>query len=286
MYSEKRKTEHQENRKHFSKKLFLVGILALVAGLLCGCGAQSRQTSNDNAEKIIVGIDKFEPYSYLDMDGNYTGIDIEIASKVFHKLGYEPEFKFITWSEKNTYLADGTIDCIWSCYSMNDREDKYQWAGPYMYSRQVIAVSSDSNIQTFDDLAGKNIGVQDTTKAAELFLHILDSDLPEAKQVNCFATTEDMFAALRKGYVDAISGHEALINELITNGKGRYRLLEESPYVSEIGIAFEKGTHVELTQKIDDLIKEMSEDGTIGSIAEKYGLDASKVVIGGDSDEK
>lgn len=286
MYFEKRKTEHQENRKHFSRKLFLVGILALVAGLLCGCGAQSRQTSNNNAEKIIVGIDKFEPYSYLDMDGNYTGIDIEIASKVFHKLGYEPEFKFITWSEKNTYLADGTIDCIWSCYSMNDREDKYQWAGPYMYSRQVIAVSSDSDIQTFDDLAGKNIGVQDTTKAAELFLHILDSDLPEAKQVNCFATTEDMFAALRKGYVDAISGHEALINELITNGKGRYRLLEESPYVSEIGIAFEKGTHVELTQKIDDLIKEMSEDGTIGSIAEKYGLDASKVVIGGDSDEK
>lgn len=169
---------------------------------------------------------------------------------------------------------------------MNDREDDYQWAGPYMYSRQVIAVSSDSNIQTFDDLAGKDVGVQDTTKAAELFLHILDSDLPEVRQVNCFATTEDMFAALRKGYVDAISGHEALLNELITNGRGRYRLLEESPYISKIGVAFEKGTHVELTQKIDGLIKEMSEDGTIGSIAEKYGLDADKVVIGGDSDEK
>ena len=286
MHSGKRKIDDQKERKHFRWNMLLVGILALAVSLLCGCSDQSRQASNDNAKKIIVGIDKFEPYSYLDMDGNYTGVDIEIASKVFHRLGYEPEFKFITWSEKNTYLADGTIDCIWSCYSMNDREDKYQWAGPYMYSRQVIAVRSDSDIQTFDDLAAKNIGVQDTTRAAELFLHILDSDLPEAKQVNCFATTEDMFAALRKGYVDAISGHEALINELITNGKGRYRLLEESPYVSKIGVAFEKGTHVELTQKIDERIKEMSEDGTIGSIAEKYGLDADKVVIGGDSDEK
>ena len=286
MHSGKRKIDDQKERKHFRWNMLLVGILTLAASLLCGCAAQSRQASNSNAEKIIVGIDKFEPYSYLDMDGNYTGIDIEIALKVFHKLGYEPEFKFITWSEKNTYLADETIDCIWSCYSMNDRENDYQWAGPYLYSRQVIAVASDSDIQTFDDLAGKNVGVQDTTRAAELFLHIIDSDLPEVKQVNCFATTEDMSAALRKGYVDAISGHEALVNELITNGKGRYRLLEESPYISKIGIAFEKGTHVELTQEINELIKEMSEDGTIGSIAEKYGLDADKVVIGGDSDEK
>ena len=100
------------------------------------------------------------------------------------------------------------------------------------------------------------------------------------------STTEDMFAALRKGYVDAIAGHEALLNELIINGKGKYRLLDESPYISKIGIAFQKGTHEELTQKINGLIKEMSEDGTIGSIAEKYGLDAEKVVIRGGSDEK
>ncbi|RHV66516.1 hypothetical protein DXB18_07400 [Clostridium sp. OM02-18AC] len=65
----------------------------------------------------------------------------------------------IPWSEKNQYLADGTIDCIWSCYSMNDREADYQWAGPYLYSRQVIAVSTESAVQTFADLADKKIGV-------------------------------------------------------------------------------------------------------------------------------
>lgn len=167
---------------------------------------------------------------------------------------------------------------------MNDREDDYQWAGPYLYSRQVIAVSSDSDIDTFDDLAEKSVGVQATTRAAELFLHKIDSDLPEVKYVNCFATTEDLFAAIRKGYVDAISGHEALLNELIKNGE--YRLLDESPHISRVGVAFEKDTHLELTQNMDKLIKEMSEDGTIGRIAEKYGLDAKKVVVGGEPDEK
>ena len=264
----------------------MLGFAVLAVGLMCGCGKQNDRNDDRELKKVIVGIDKFEPYTYLDVNGNYTGVDIEIAEQVFHKLGCEPEFKFITWSEKNDDLADGSIDCIWSCYSMNDRENDYQWAGPYLYSRQVIAVGTDSDIQTFDDLSDKRAGVQITTKAANLFLHTLNSPLPEMKEVDCFATTEDMFAALRKGYVDAIAGHEALLNEFIANGRGEYRLLKESPYISELGIAFEKGTHAEMAKEINTVIDEMNKDGTIGRIAEKYGLDADKVVAGGDSDEK
>lgn len=52
---------------------------------------------------------------------------------------------------------------------MNGREEDYQWAGPYLYSRQVIAVRTDSDIQNFDDLADKKVGVQVTTRAANLF---------------------------------------------------------------------------------------------------------------------
>ncbi len=268
---------------HSGRKLLFVFLLAV--SLLLGCGRQDDTAAGSHLEKIVVGIDKFEPYTYLDLDGNYTGVDIDLATIVFHRLGYEPEFQFISWNDKNTYLADGTIDCIWSCYSMNEREDDYQWAGPYLYSRQVIAVREDSDIYTFDDLAGKTVGVQVTTRASNLFLHTIESPLPEVQQVECFATTEDMFAAIRKGYVDAVAGHEALVNEFIANGDGEYRLLDESPHISKAGIAFEKGTHIELAGKIDEQIKELSEDGTIGSIVEKYGLDADKVVVGG-ADEK
>lgn len=75
---------------------------------------------------------------------------------------------------------------------MNGRETNYQWAGPYMYSRQVVAVRADSDIQSLSDLAGKRIGVQATTKAESLFLGEISSLLPEVKQVNSFETTEDM----------------------------------------------------------------------------------------------
>ena len=260
--------------------------LATCAVLLCSCLHPGKADSYTAAMPVIVvGSDNYPPFNYMGTDGAPTGIDVELATEAFGRLGYRVKFVTIDWEKMKELVENDTIDCIWGSFSMDGREEEYQWAGPYLYSRQVIAVASDSDIQTFDDLLGKNVGVQDTTRAAELFFHTIDSALPEVKQVNCFATTEDMFAALRKGYVDAIAGHEALLNELIINGKGKYRLLDESPYISKIGIAFQKGTHEELTQKINGLIKEMSEDGTIGSIAENYGLDAEKVVIRGGADE-
>lgn len=45
---------------------------------------------------------------------------------------------------------------------MNGREDKYQWAGPYLYSRQMVAVRKESEINTIQDLEGKGIAVQAT----------------------------------------------------------------------------------------------------------------------------
>ena len=64
----------------------------------------------------------------------------------------------------------------------------------------MIVVRNDHDIWTFDDLEGKRIAVQATTKAEDLFLHRIESDLPTVSQVNCFSATEDMFAAIRKNY--------------------------------------------------------------------------------------
>ena len=62
---------------------------------------------------------------YKDTDGEFMGIDVEIATEALHRMGYEPEFKLIVWENKNKLLEDGELDCIWGCFSMNGREDKY-----------------------------------------------------------------------------------------------------------------------------------------------------------------
>ena len=233
--------------------------------------------------EIVIGIDYFEPYSYQTSDGEYKGVDVELAREAFQRLGYQPRFENIVWEDKDELLADGTIDCLWSSYSMNGREDKYQWAGPYLYSRQMVVVRAESEIRTLQDLKGKRIAVQATTKAEDLFLHNIKSDLPHAEQVNCFSSSNELYAALRKNYADAIAGHEAMLGSLIQDGKGVYRMLEESPYKSELGIAFKKGTHEELAEKLTETLTEMQSEGITEKIVTKYGLDADETLPGGES---
>lgn len=168
---------------------------------------------------------------------------------------------------------------------MNGREDKYQWAGPYLYSRQMVVVKNESEIQTLSDLKGKRIAVQATTKAEDLFLHNIKSDLSQMQQVNCFSTTNEIYAALRKSYVDAIAGHEAMLGSLVKEGKDAYRMLDESIYKSELGVAFKKGTHEEVAADLTKTLKKLQRKGITEKIVTKYGLDVDEILPEGEQNE-
>ena len=45
---------------------------------------------------------------------------------------------------------------------MDDREDKYSWIGPYMYSAQSVVVRATGDIKSLGDLEGKKFAVQTT----------------------------------------------------------------------------------------------------------------------------
>lgn len=264
--------------KHLFKIALTLSLLVLNVFVISNPANAATTPSNSANKTMIIGIDKFAPYSYQDLDGNYVGIDIELANLAFERLGYKTKFQIIPWSDKDQLLSQGVIDCIWSCYSMSGREQKYQWAGPYMYSRQAVAVRIDSNIHTLADLKNKIIGVQTTTKAENVFLRISESKLTQVKWLYSFPSVEELFASLRKGYVDAIAGHEALIAKFVNKNPQTYMMLNESPYISQIGVAFQKDTHQELVKKLTQTIKDMKQEGVIAQIAKKYGLNPEKSV--------
>ena len=277
----------RKNRKNSSRtrgnRICIAAFLLTCSIMLGGCGVKKEKSADSELPEIVIGMDYFEPYSYQASDGEYKGIDVELAKEAFHRLGYQPKFENIVWEDKDELLTDGTVDCLWSSYSMNGREDKYQWAGPYLYSRQMVVVRAESDIQTVQDLEGKRVAVQATTKAEDLFLHKIASDLPQMEQVNCFSTTNELYAALRKNYVDAIAGHEAMLGSLVRDGEDTYRMLDESIYTSELGIAFKKVTHEEVAQGLTETLEEMQNEGITEEIVKKYGLDADEILPGGES---
>ena len=59
-------------------KRLLAVLLALCGAVLCGCG--QRETETEELPVLVIGSDNYEPYFYLDEDGAYAGIDVEMAS--------------------------------------------------------------------------------------------------------------------------------------------------------------------------------------------------------------
>lgn len=219
-------------------KLVICILSAIVSAGLMACSNihnnGSKSSSND-LKPLIIGSDNYVPYSYLDSDGNFTGIDVEIAREACRRMGYTPVFKQIVWDNKDIYLKEGAVDCLWGCFTMTGREDKYNWAGPYMYSRQIVVVNKNSGIESLADLKGKRVAVQVTSKPEYI---LSNTNMPQVG------------------------------------------VLREELSVSELGIAFSLDNDSGIDKKLTGVLNEMRADGTIQSIAEKYGVDVSMAVWG------
>ena len=264
------------------KKLKTWMLLVFTAVLLCGCGKDEKEVSNnsDNQMVIVVGCDDYSPFSYADADGEMTGIDVELAREAFSRMGYKPEFVFINWEDKNELLADGTIDCVWSSFTMTGREDEYNWAGPYMRSRQVIAVNEDSDIQTLEDLEDKVIALQSTTKPEDI-IRSHDGTLPKLRKVISVQQRDLIFIMLGKGYVDALAAHDTSVDQFMKDTGLQFRVLEEPLQSVDLGVAFSKDDTRGLDAKLTTVLGQMQEEGVTEQIIDKYLSNAENYLEGG-----
>lgn len=262
----------KRNRKSGFRVFLLFCVACLLFGAMTGCAkdTQSNGTGDEQLPVIVVGIDNYPPYSYTDTDGGPAGIDIELATEAFRRMGYRAEFRYIDWAAKQELVESGAIDCIWSSFSIDGREDRYRWAGPYMYSRQVIAVRMDSDIYSLSDLAGKRIAVQSTTKPEELFFSHSDERLPEFGEIFSLPNRELIYAYLSKGYVDAVAAHETAVLQYMKDYELEYRILEEPLVAVGLGAAFAKSDERGLDTKLSETFEEMRRDGTMERIIGKY----------------
>jgi len=259
--------------KHLiSRRAFLNGCTLLAAstalGGLTACGGTDAK--NSGLPQILIGSDTYPPYIYLNNDGTPAGIDVEIATEAFRRMGYAARFEVIDWEQKTALVESGAIDCIWGCFSMQGRETLYRWAGPYMVSRQVVAVNADSSIQSLSDLAGKTVMVQSTTKPESIFLSGSDPRIPQTVEVFSIEDRSVQYAMLACGYVDAIAAHETAILQYMKDNNAVFRILEEPLLVTGLGVAFAKNDSRGLDHQLNDTFAQMREDGTLERIVGKY----------------
>lgn len=285
-------------KKYFTKEAISVhrviacvlGLAVLAAGTESGVSGISERTvkaetcNTVQSPVLQIGSSIFAPYFYVDEDGNYAGVDVEIAKEACERMGYTPAFTELFWGEQDTLLDARMIDCIWCSFSMNGREEMYQWAGPYLYSPEVVAVATDSNINSLEDLNGKSVATEVDSKPEDYFLESVEGVSLDVKSVQTYSSLEDAFAAFGKGYADAVAGHKVALEHFTSERPELYRYLEPAIVNAKLGVAFRKNDDSGVAALLSDTLDEMAQDGTISEIISKYGLSEDMLVSRQDTD--
>ena len=270
------------------KKIYLLGVLATI--MLAGCSsakttesssadtsaAESKLTDETSIEgtdddtTFTVGFDQdFPPMGFVGDDGEFTGFDLDLAAEVAKRLGKEIKYQPIAWDAKDMELASGNIDCIWNGFSTKNREDKYTWTKPYMKNDQVFVVRSDSDISSFEDLAGKTVEVQIDSSAEAVLKENAELSGTFAK-LQTVADFNTGFMDLEMGSVDALAMNSVVANYQITKrGSKGFKVLDKPLSSEEYAVGFKLGNTI-LRDEVQTALEEMKADGTLKSISEKW----------------
>ena len=232
--------------------------------------------------KMVVGITMFAPMNYEE-DNELVGFDTELTKAVCEKLGVEAEFVEINWDSKEIELNSKNIDCIWNGMCITEeRKENMSMTDPYLLNTQAMVMKADREEEIMADVSGLTLVCeQGSTGEGKVLGTIEDDETVEVSAQEYFkdanyVPVDSMAKALmevKAGTADvavvdsvcalAMVGEGTDYDDMVVN-------LDNNFGAQEYGIAFRKGS--DITEKVNEAIGELYEDGTVGEIAEKYGL--------------
>lgn len=255
---------------NMDKKYFwiiIIVILIIIGGIFI---LNSSQISQDKT--FVVGFyNETAPYAFVDSNGNATGFDLEVAQEVAKRNNWTFKVVPINWDLKQNYLNNGSVDCIWSGFTVNNRGGDYTFSNSYLDSKQVIIVLKSSGINNTNDLNGK---VVETLSNSSLVDALNNQNISFAKivQDDSIANT---FKDLDAGSCDAVAMDIGIAKYYI-NGSDKYVILDQPIGHEKYAVGFKLGNNA-LKNKVDQTLDEMFKDGTLQKIAKKYNIEESLI---------
>ena len=291
------------------KKLFAVALAALmIAGMFAGCsGSGSSETTAAPAEttaapetavettaaaetaaapetavettaaaetaaasmtleagKLLMSTNAaFPPYEMTTDDGGFAGIDVEIAGAIAEKLGLELEILDMDFDAALLAVQQNKSDIVMAGVSVtDDRLLVMNFSDTYTTAVQVIIVKEGSEV-TADTLGDYMIGTQRGTTG-----NIYCTDDYGDDHVLAYDNGATAVQALMNGQVDAVVIDSAPAEEFVAANPG-LTILETEYVTEEYAIGMNK-SNTALLDAVNAALEELTADGTVQAIIDKY----------------
>lgn len=107
------------------------------------------------AETINIRVATYPPQYYKDQNGNWTGIDVELARALVIEAGFTPDFIDAPWSRALEEMKSGRLHLMTTLSKTPERSTYMYWIGPERESKMALVVKKKDQslqIESLDDL--------------------------------------------------------------------------------------------------------------------------------------
>lgn len=264
---------------NLKKTVAAAAAAVMVVGVLSGCGNSAAAGEND-VQVVRVGVgNAWAPYDYVDENGKPAGYEVEVLKKIDEKL---PQYQFdIQPSAFETLLVSldaGKLDLIAHTWRLNEkRKAKYNYT-KQSDLRSVVRIITSKNSKTeynsIADFAGHSVYAaagEATSQQMEEYNKQHPDDPIKIVYANANVTTEQRYTALAEGKIDAWYCPEPVLNDMNKNFGGGLKAVGKPLEQKNTVFFTQKGEkQTQLTDAIDDALKQLRADGTLKRLSEQY----------------
>ena len=199
----------------------------------------------------------FCPNSYFNKNGELSGLYIEIVTEAANRLGVKLTFQTGEWLECRAMLEDGRADVLLGLEIFSNMEGTLR---TIPICSDELRVYGPDAIDSAAALAGKRVALMARSVIEATY------DL-QCEYVEYFTNT-DILQAVANGDVDYGICHAAVSSKIIEkNGLSLQPSLVIAKSYPALAV---RDTNPALRDQLNDVLQEMSYDGTIGRLENKW----------------
>jgi polar amino acid transport system substrate-binding protein len=251
------------------KKLTIILMSALLI-ILSACGSKESSNGAENdmnlvkEGKLTFAMSGLYPPLNFKKDGKLTGFDVEIGNEIAKRIGLEANPVTNPWETIIQGLKAKKYDAIiGSMTATPERDKQVDFTNPYYLSgAQIFVAEGNSDIQSKEDLAGKTVGVIQSSTWKDMAEELSDD-------VKGYPTDVNALQDLALGRLDAVIT-DKIVGVNAKNEKGlEIKAIGDLLNEDRVSVAVTEGNK-ELVDKINEAIQSMIDDGTYAEISEKW----------------
>lgn len=212
---------------------------------------------------------EFEPFEYKDGE-SIVGIDLEISQKIADKLGVELKVNDVAFDSLIPEITSGKADFVAAGMTADDeRRKNVDFSDSYFDAGQAVIVKKGGDIKAPKDLDGKKVGVQTGTTGDKYCTNEDGTSEIKVGSVERYNKGMDAVSDLIAGRIDAVVIDDFPAQKYVEKNSDKIAKLDDMLTSEQYAIAVKKG-NTELTDLINETLKELKDSGDLQKIFDKY----------------